>query len=333
MATNENIRKKFQAGIEVTPGTHVAATRKVYADISGSYDRPPQAFQDRSGTTFARRRFVQGRPVIGFSGTDLATYEDLAWWGLLAVDGAPTLTDDGGAAPGPAYTRLYTPDGLTDNLKSVTLEHGEPGNPYESGQFYINTMTLRVAPDADVAWMIDFEAMAIDWEPTTYTAAIADRTTEAIRAAGSKAYIDLVTPGTTQITGKIIDFSVTLNVNRHLKAFLENDTSWAANKSGRNEWAVDASVQLEFDNDDYFEDFRGDQVPFKLRVEREGTEINTDVSTLKSAYVDVYGYWSQVAFGDREGNMTATYSMMGYFDVGEGTDFEMSVTNALATLP
>jgi hypothetical protein len=84
---------------------------------------------------------VQGRPVIGFSGTDLATYEDLAWWGLLAVDGAPTLTDDGGAAPGPAYTRLYTPDGLTDNLKSVTLEHGEPGNPYESGQFYINTMS------------------------------------------------------------------------------------------------------------------------------------------------------------------------------------------------
>lgn len=332
MASNELIRRKFQSGTEAVRGTGLAATRVVYADISPSYDRPITEFPDRSGTYFARRRIAYQRPNIGFSGTDLATYEDLPLWLELGVKGGVAPVADGGAPI--AYTRDYTPSASTDDLKSWTLEFNEPGNPYESTQFMLNSWTLRVDPDNEGAWMWDFEALARDWVTTTYTPALPERTTEAIRAPGTLAYIDSSAIGTTQATGKVIDFSLTCNLNLHMKAFMEDDQAWAANKVGRDARTFDATMQMEFDNDTEFANYRASTaVQRKIRVRREGSQIHGGTVTNKRVTVDVYGFWRSMGFGDRQGNLTSTMGLQAFYDPTATTDARIEVVNALATLP
>lgn len=332
MATNERIRELNQAGLETTRGTNVAATRKVYADITKNYNRPPTEFVDRSGTYAGRRRIAYGRPVISFAATDLMTYEDAPWWFQLAIKGGVAGVTDGGTPP--AYTFAFTPSLTTDDLKSITLEFNESGNPYESGQVMVNSWTIRIDPDNEGGWMFDAELLARDWTTTTYTGAISDRTTEVIRAPGTKMYLDTATLGSTQLTGKLISASVTGNNNLHMKAFAEDDGSWAANKVGRGLRRFDAQFVLEFDSDTQFAQYRS-STPTEvfIRLEREGTQIHGTSVTNKRIRLDMNGYWSTISWGDREGNIIATFGFSAYYNATSGYDLKAEVVNALSTLP
>lgn len=332
--TNEIILKKVQAGIEATPGTGVAATRKVYAQMSSTYDRPLANFQDTTGTFSARRRVMYGRPNVGFSGTDICTYEDLAWWFQLLLKGGVTGSE-GSGAPKP-YTYAFVPSLSTDDLKSLTLEFGEPNNAYKSTQVMANSFTIRGDSDSDdePGWMLDVEMMGRDWSSSSYTGSITDRTTEVIITRGTKVYVDEPggTIGTTQMTGRIISFSLTGNINRHMKAFMEDELAYAANKYGRGERTFDAQIVMEFDSDTEFAKYRSTTpVQRLIRIEREGTTISGAVK--KKATIDLAGYYSSFAEGDREGNMIATFGVSGYFDQTLGYDCSATVVNALATLP
>lgn len=331
MGTNERIRELNQAGLETTRGTDAAATRKVYAVIDKSYNRPITEFTDRSGTYAGRRRVAYGRPQIGFTASDIATYEDLPWWFQMALKGGVSGVTDGGTPP--AYTYTFVPSLSTDDLKSMTLEFNESGNPYQSTQVMVNSWTIRIDPDNEGGWMFDAELLGRDWTTTTYTPAIADRTTEVVRAPGTKMYLDTATLGSTQLTAHLISASITGNNNIHMKAFAEDDQTWAANKIGRGLRSFDAQFTLEFDGDTQFAQYRN-TTPTEvfIRMEREGTQIHGTSVTNKRVRLDMNGYWSTIGWGDREGNIIATFGFQAFYDAVSGYDFSASVVNALATL-
>lgn len=333
MATNEVILQKTQAGLETVRGTSVAATRKLYAQVAMSYDRPIGSFEDRSGTYEARRRIMYGREVIGLTATDIATYEDLPWWGQMAWKGNVAGVSDAGT-PAPAYTYDQTPSAAVDDLKSATFEVNEPGNPYEIDQVMVNSWTLRGDSDSDdePGWMFEAEMLGRTLATTTYTAAIPDRDTEVILARGTKLFIDDATLGTTQVLGKLISFSVTGNNAIHFKAFAENEAGFAANKVGRQARTVDAQFVMEFDSDAEFAKYRSTS-PSKryVRLEREGSTIHTTVK--KRARLNMIGYWSAISWGDREGNIIATFGLSCFYDTTAGYAFSPVIVNALATLP
>lgn len=334
MPTNETILKKVQAGIESVRGTGVATTRKVYAQVDPAYDRPLITFTDTTGTFSPRRRVGYGRPTVGFAATDILTYEDAAWWFLLGIKGGVAGVSDAGTPP--AYTYTFLPSPSTDNLAAVTLEHGEPGNVYKSQQVMCNSFTIRGDGDSttEPGLMIDAELIGLDWEASSYTAAIPDRTTEVVLAQGTKLYIDDVggTIGSTQVLGKLISFSLTVNNNIHYKGFMEN-TAYAPNKVGRAERTVDAQFVMEFDDDDEFANYRA-AVPVErmIRIEQSGSQIHGTSVVNKRFRFDLYGYWSSWDDGDRDGNITATYGLAGYIDSTAATDFSAEIVNALATL-
>jgi len=331
MATNELILQKAQAGIESTRGTGVAATRKVYARIQASYDKPLATFADTTGTYASRRRAAYGRTVVGFSGTDIATYEDLAWWFQFGLKGGVTGSGSGSVG----YTYAFTPSLATDDLKSMTLEFGDDGNPYESTQVMVNSWTLRGDGDSDTepGWMLDCEMIGRDWSTTTFTGSLSDRSTEVILARGTKIYLDdaAANIGTTQVTGKLISFSITGNNNVHYKAFMEDEDAFAANKVGRGERTFDAQFVLEFDADTEFAKYRTSAPSIRyIRLEREGSTIATTYK--KKATIDMAGYWSAISWGDREGNITATFSLSCFYDSTIGADLKATIINALSTL-
>ena len=153
MATNELILRKVQAGLETTPGNGVAATRVVYAQTQLSYNQPVQEFVDQSGTRFADRRFAQGRATVGLSATDMVTFEDLPWWMQMGIKGGVTATNP--ATPGSGtgsgtvgYGYYFKPSASVFDLKTATLEVGEPGNVYKTTQAAVNSFTLRFDPDS-----------------------------------------------------------------------------------------------------------------------------------------------------------------------------------------
>jgi len=338
MATNEVILLKNQAGIETTRGTNVAATRIVYAQITPSYDKALMEFQDTTGTFYDRRRVAYGREKVGFSAKDIATFEDLPWWASMFMKGGVTGASDSGT-PAPGYVYTYVPTAATDDLKSITLEFNESGNPYETGQVMCTQATLRMDADNDSepGWMLDLELMGRDWATTTYTAALSDRTTEVIMARGTKLYIDDAggTIGTTQKTGTLINASITFNTGIHFKAFAEDATGYAANKVGRGAYRVDAQFTFEFDSDTEFAKYRLSAPAERLiRLVSEGTQIHATPSAAnKKMQLDLYGYWSSWSRSDREGNLTAQFGFAGFYNTTAAKMVQLAVTNALSTLP
>lgn len=332
MGTNEVILLQAQAGLESTRGTGVTATRKVYAQVTPSYSKALSAMTDTTGTFDGRRRPHYGREKVSFSAADVVTYEDIAWWLQLGIKGGVTSTTTG--TTGKLYS--FTPSAASDDIKSMTLEFNESGNPYKSTQVMVNSWTLRGDADNDnePGWMFDAEMMGRDWATTTFTSALTDRTTEVCLARGTKLYIDDAggTIGTTQVTGKLINWSITQNNNIHFKAFAEDTTNYAANKVGRGERTVDAQFTFEFDSDAEFAKYRNSLPQQRLiRLVQEGTQIGAGPAKNK-LQVDLYGYWSSWSRGDREGNLTATFGLMGFYDTTATKTIQVDVTNSLSTL-
>lgn len=334
--TNEVILLRAQAALETTRGTDLAATRKVYAQITPSYQRPLLDFQDTSGTFHARRRVGYAREKAGLTATDICTYEDLPWWLQMVVKGGVTATGDGGSPP--AYPYVFNPTITSDDLKSATFEIGDVGNPYELHQCMANSATLRMDADNDSepTWMLDVEMIARDMMAGTFTGALTDRSTEVINARGTKLYIDDAggTMGTTQVTGSLISASITINNNIHFKAFAEDTTYVAADRVGRGAQEINAQFTFEFDSDTEFAKYRNSTPQQRLiRLESTGSQIHTGPTVNKRMRIDMWGYWNSWSRGDREGNLTATFGFAGFYDVTAAKTFQIEVVNALATLP
>lgn len=330
MATNDLIFRKNQAAIESTRGTDLAATRLVYANITPSYERPLREFQDNSGTFETRRRLAYQRDRVTFSASELLTFEDIAWWGQLAWKGGVTGGAGDGGTP-EMFTYTFTPTLATDDLKSITLEWNEPGNPYQSNQVMVNSWTIRIDPDNEGGWLGDFEMLALNIATTSYTGSISDRTTEVIPAPGTKLYIDDTTIGSTQATGKFISASITGNNNIHYKAFGENVSGFAANKVGRGARTVDAQIVMEFDNDTEFAKFRAASGTQRfVRISSDGAVIHDAV--VSNVQLNMNGYWSTIGWGDREGNIIATFGLSCFYNASSGYAFNAVVKNDVETL-
>lgn len=300
--------------------------------LTESYDRPLMTFQDTSGTYDSDRRVAYGRERVGFSVSDIATFEDIPWWFQMGIKGGVTGVDDGSSA----FTYTFTPSAATDDLKSATFEYGESGNPYESGQCMVNSFTLRMDADNDAepGWMFDAEILARNRETTTFTGALSDRSTEVITARGTKLYIDDAggTMGSTQKTGSLISCSISVNNNIHYKAFAEDITNVAANKVGRGKRSLDAQFTFEFDSDTEFAKYRATAPAQRLiRLERSSAAV-IHTTVYKRMRLDLYGYWSSWSPSDRQGNMTCTFGLKGVYDISAAKTFSAAVVNGLTSL-
>jgi hypothetical protein len=330
MVANEEILRLNQAGIESTRGTGVAATRKLYSIITPNYTKALREFTDTTGTFDGRRRKAFQREVVTFGGTDLMTYEDAPWHFLQLIKGGVTGVTDAGTPP--AFTRTFTPSLSTDDLAAITLEFNHVGNAYKSTQVMMNSGTIRIDPDNEGAWILDSEYLARDIASTTHTAAITDRTTEVIAAPGTQLYIDDTAAGlgTTQVLAKLISASITINNNIHFKGFSENVSNFAANKVGRGLRTADAQIVMEFDSDTEFAKFRAGSDRF-VRFKQTGAIIHDAITS--SIQLDINGPWSTISWGNREGNIIATFGLSGYYNVTNAFTFKAVVVNSLTTLP
>ncbi len=333
MAGQERALEISQAGIETTRGTSVAATRKVYILLQPfNFERELQWASQQTGTFEERREGSYDRIALTLNGTESLTFEDLPWWLQFIIKGGVTATGDGGSPP--AYPYNFTPTLAADDLKSMTLELGTPTLPYEIDQVMANSATFRFAPDDAKYWEMDVELMGRTLTQTAMTGSIAERSRELIKAPGTKIYVDSSTIGSTQVTGRFIGGSITVNNNLDFKSFAEDENAPAANKVGRGSRTVDAQFTFEFDSDTEFANYRA-AVPVErfIRIEREGTQIHGGSVVNKRARIDLNGFWSSVEPGYRNNNKILTFGLGARYNTSSAYSISASVVNALSTLP
>lgn len=321
-----------QAGIETTRGSAVAATRKAYIALQPfSIERELEWAPGLTGTFHDRREAQYGRVVHGLTGTEACSFEDIAWWLEHIIKGGVVAVGDGGAPV--AYTRNYVPSPAADDLKSSSWEYGTTTLPYKVNQGMVNSATFRINPDTDKFWQMDVEIMTRKPVQAAMTAAIPDRSRELIRGPGTKVYVDDTTIGSTQVQGRWIGSSITINNNLDFKAFGEDEDDVAANKVGRGPVTVDAQCSFEFDSNAEYANFLAQQpVERFIRHERIGSQIHGGSPVNKRARFDLNGYWSTLEPGYRNNNKILTFGLGARFNPVSGYDLRAEVVNALATL-
>lgn len=332
MPASSIILDRVQAGLETTRGTAVAATRKLY--VTGrnqSYDRTLAARSSATGTYQGRRAASYSRAMGGLQLTDVLTFESAPWWFMLCMSKTPAAVGDSGT-PTEAQARTYKPDMASDTLASATIEGIDKQTSYDWAQAMVNQWNIRWDSDStsDPDYLIETTLLTLAPVPAAQTGSIGDRTEEAIPCRGTKVYIDDGGDaiGTTQRTGMAISGSISGNNNLSFPGYSENETGPAPGVVIRGEATVDAQLVLSFQNDDDFADFRSDIPVFKkIRLERSGTTIHTTVK--KRIRFDIYGYWSAIAWGDRNGERTVTLSLMGFVDATAASAFVAEVVNDL----
>ncbi len=334
MVANEEILRRTQMGFETTRGTGVPATRLAYAQITPTFERPIREFTDTSGSYDARRRVAYQRQRMSFAMTDLLTFEDFPWWLQMGVKGGVSGVSDTEAPP--AYPYTFAGSSAVDDLKAATMEWNHQGNVYETTQVMLNSFTVRIDPDNEGGWIMDGEMMGRDVVPSSYTGAITDRATEVIKAPTTTLHIDDAPGeiGDTQILNKFISASVTANNNIHFKAFGEHETAYAANKVGRGPRTYNAQIVMEFDDDVEFANFRSETPVIRyVQLQSLGSEVNSEPTGQKRATIQMAGYWESISWGNREGNIIATFGLSCFYDPTLGAAAKFMVNNGLATLP
>lgn len=332
MAGQERALEISQAGIESTRGTAVAATRKVYTAWQPfTYTRELRWSANQTGTFHNRREANYARPVHGFTGTESCSFEDMAWWLQFILKGGVTGGAGDSGTP-EMFTYTFTPTLASDDLKSMTLEYGTPTLPYEANQVMVNSATFRFDPDNQTDWEMDVEAMARKPTQTAMTGAISERTRELIKGPGTLIYIDSSSIGSTQVTGRFIGGSITINNNLDFKAFAEDVDDYAANKVGRGDVTVDAQFTFEFDSDTEYALYRGTGAPTErlISVQRTG-EIIHDAVRSKATF-NLNGYWSSVTPDYRNNNKILTFGLGARYNTSSAYALNAVILNDVETL-
>lgn len=326
---NEQILRRWQAGLEAVRGTAATVQRKVYGDYTFTYDQAILDIPKYRGSYDAWTDFIQGVVTIAGSGTEPMTYEDAVWWALHFIEGTPVVT--AAAVPdAAAITHVFTPTSGVDDLSSSTWEHGVPSNVYRSTQAMTPEVGLAIDIDGEAAWMLTPTLIARTYAPLAagFTAAIADRAVNYIASPGTQVWIDDpgAAIGTTPQTDKVVSFGLTWNNAINQKRFLENRRDMST-RIGRGARMITGQLTMEFDDDAEFEDFRAGRQR-RIRVKQTSETLIPTTTVPFSAQIDLPdARFTSMSKAERNGNIIATWNWRANTDLTAGYPAQVTIVN------
>jgi hypothetical protein len=303
--TDEIWRGSVQFGKEVTAGTAVAATRKMYfrdpVFTKSREQRPHRASLGRRDNVFKRTlgpRLVGGNLVQAMSATEILELL------LISLKGAVAPTQPAVGPSPTVYDWTFKP---SPTLDSATAEWHDGSRVHQVAGVRGNS--LNIAGDVDGENLVTVEAFGMSMADGALTGALADRRPKFHEGWETQVYIDPfgATPGTTVYPVAMRSWDITLNNGLQRQYFADNTLNAGAITSS--ELEIDATVvfraspalvKTEFDN-------------FESQLERIVTlrfGNNEIVEDAFKYYVEVAipGIWTGVDLGGNQNGMR-TYSM------------------------
>ncbi len=232
-------RSTFQIGEETTPGTTVAATRKMYFNIDDSKltrerEARPKRFATQSRANV--RGMTLGSVVAGGSISLPLSASEIVELLLMGISGDITPV-----GTGPDYLWTFTPGEAA--LDAATLEWYDGARGWKMGGTYVNK--LQIAGAVNEETIVTAELYGMSLELATITAALSERTPDFIEGWETRLFVDAFggTPGTTQVTGTLINWGITIENNLGRKFFAEN----TQNQGGTPMGTLGISAKLTFE--------------------------------------------------------------------------------------
>jgi hypothetical protein len=229
----------LQIGKEVTAGTAVAATRKLYTrEPALTVERDPRVHRFATTTRDNVRAYTNGPVMAGGSLSMPMSADEILEMLSIGVQGAVTPTTPSGATNARLFT--FKPAGALD---SATLEWADGARTWQGTGFKGNSLTITGA--ANEANDISVDLFGNDVVAGSLTGALSERVPTFFEGWQTRFYCDTFTgtPGATPIPGVLRNWTVTINNN--LARVYTADNTLSANRITSGE--LDMTAQLTFD--------------------------------------------------------------------------------------
>lgn len=330
MATTGTIAlEKLQAGLEVTRGTPVAATKKIYAERGNAWFEHQvtrEFLAENMGSYIEFYRHVDTAVSGKLTLPAYLTGADAAWYGQLAWGStAPT-----GPTNSTVYTWTWSPATLSvasDTLKTATFEAYSDTQAYQLPFSLLDKFEITWQAGQAVRIASDFLCQQVLAQGIT--GGLTDRTgLNAIAGTTAKVWIDNGggTIGTTQYNN-VVSGKITWQNNwqpiTHLLGQLYYDDAIRLPRS------VDLELDLHFKDTAEFSQLLGNGERL-IRVQFSGPAITgSSPTTNETVICDFYGFYSGAAFSAGRAARMVKMSGKSQFDTSAGFDWRVQVQNGL----
>jgi Phage tail tube protein len=302
-----------QAAVETAYGTAVqpATRRMYYEDPHFGLTRDVRTYKFATGTRDnARARSLGPQVIDGTLKLPLSASEIIELL-LMNLNGATAPTQPAVGTDPTVYLWTFTPSSAATPLKSGTFEWHDGARAWLVSGVLCDK--IQIAGSANGLNEITATMFGKAIAATTMTASLAERTPDVIEGWQTKLYIDsfLGTPGTTQVTGTLINWDVQLMANLQRKYFAANTNSLGAVAVG--ELGVEATLTFEASNAAALTAFGDFNVAvatptYKLvRLDFDEDAIISHAYT-KLVSIDLPGSWTALDLGQND-NGTRTYQL------------------------
>ncbi len=316
-------RSYFQIGKETTPGTGVAATRRMYFDVDGSVftrERPPRPHKFATGSRDNVRAFTLGNTVVGGSVAMPLSASEIIELLLMTIKGSVTPT---GAGTPKLWT--FTPG---TSLDPATVEWYDGARAWEANGVYGNMLKFEGSVEEEAKVTCDLFGLSL--ATTTMTGALSERVPDFIEGWETSVYVDAFggTPGSTQLTGTVINWSVEINNGLERKYFAENTQDAGAITIG--ELEVKASLLFEASPAAAATEFSNWDAATKRLVRLEfGQNEVIDGADKKYVAIDLPGAWDAFNLGSTDKNTRAYELSLQYvYDTTNAFGLQILAQNA-----
>jgi hypothetical protein len=236
----EEWREKLQIGRETTYGTGVAATRIVYvADPAFPREREERVHRFATGTRERVRAVTLGPAKPSGKVTLPCSADELLEWLLISIQGNVTPTTPSGGT----LTRLwqFIPSTVLD---SMTIEYLDGANLWRMRGVYGSKVTFSGSAMGENTVTVELFGKAKEILGSL-TGSLAERTPTFIEGWQTRLFVDAfgATPGTTQVSGTLINWTVEINLNLGRKYTADNTLEMKAAVVGE----VDVTAKLTFE--------------------------------------------------------------------------------------
>ncbi len=324
--TGELWRSTMQIGKETTAGTTVAATRKIYPTSDNSRlsrGRAARAHRVATGTRDNVRAFTLGPTEVGGNISMPLSASEIIELLLMGVNGGVA-----GALQTAAYLWTFTPGTALD---AATLEWDDGARVWEAGGCLVNS--LKFSGNVNGEATVEAEIFGMNLAAATLTGALTDRQPDFIEGWETKLFVDALgaTPGTTQVTGTLINWDVEFNNQLGRKYFANNTQDVGAITTGEIE--VKAKLTFEASNAAALTEFNNwDAVTERLvRLDFGNNEV---IAGAEKTFVtlDIPGAWDAFDLGGSDaGTRTYELGLQYLYDVTNAFGLQIRAQNARST--
>lgn len=317
---------RWQAGIEVTAGTEVDATRILYC-----VGTPPKEIRERfrpdedRNSLIAHYTSLETAIRAEAALSESASFEDLAWWAQFALKGSVSGVQQAATA---AYLYTFVPTPGSDDLDTMSLEGGDGISAFTMPYGMVNNFSLEGSAKGAVSMGVS--VIGAQSDDGSFTAALSDRTRELIAFQKSSVYIDSAAGniGNTQVTAQLQGFKFEVDngiVQQHY-----GDGNLYPEGHARNKRFAMLSLTLAFKTLTEFQAYQAMTDRF-VRLTLAGSNIETTYD--KEVNIDVAGPWDSFDWNDDGPVRRLTLAAVSEYDATLGHDWQMTVQNDLVTLP